>query len=128
MNKIVRFFVPSEAPHRKELQVMVNGRWETVPTEYGTPMDPDTVRQVPEEEKEETVVQKRRRSAPAVGSEWVHRKTGNVYKVLAMALNVTDGQPSEPIVIYRSLEGNDYCPCSRSLDQFMDGRFRQVMP
>lgn len=104
---------------------MVNGRWETVPTEYGTPMDPDTVRQTPEEE---TVVQKRRHRPPAVGSEWVHRKTGNVYKVLAVALNVTNGQPSEPVVIYRSLESDGRCPFSRSLDEFTDGRFRQVMP
>ena len=60
---------------------------------------------------------------PILGSSWVHVKTGNTYIVRARSLREHD---LEPLLTYSRVDedGTPFC-WTRTLAEFMDGRFKQ---
>lgn len=66
---------------------------------------------------------------------WYHVKRGTQYTVICIAALQTDTKgllvDNQPMVTYMSLDPEcppKYLYCTRSLEEFTDGRFRQGVP
>lgn len=63
---------------------------------------------------------------PQPYTRWIHQKTGTLYAVLSIVLNVTSADGDNDgkwYVRYRNVLGEEFV---REREEFLDGRFKQV--